>query len=92
MSHIFDLWQSALLTAAMVATPFLLTTLAVGLVISLFQAATQLQEAVLSFVPKLMAAGLVLALLGNWAMDELTRYTRAAFGSLAERGGAEVRR
>lgn len=92
MSEVLDLWRGALLTAALVSTPFLLATLIVGLVVSLIQAATQLQEAALSFVPKLLAAGLVMALLGTWALDEMTRYARSAITSLGEPHEAEVQR
>ena len=56
-----DLWHQALALIATVAAPFLLVALVVGLLVALFQTATQLQESVLSFVPKLAAALIVLA-------------------------------
>jgi flagellar biosynthetic protein FliQ len=75
---VFDLWREGLEVAAVVAAPFLLGALAVGLITSLIQAATQIQENVLSFVPKLIAVGLVLALGGNLLLDKLSRYATAS--------------
>lgn len=80
-----DLWQRALVTLATVAAPFLLVALVVGLLIALIQTATQLQEAVLSFVPKLAALLLVLALAGHWAFERLTAFTTVSIGQAAER-------
>ena len=79
-----ELWHQALALVATLAAPFLITALVVGLVIALFQTATQLQESVLSFVPKLAAALLVLALAGHYLMDRLTRFTAAAITAAAE--------
>lgn len=76
---LLDLWRGAIATTGAVAAPFLLAALAVGLLTSLIQAATQMQENVLSFVPKLIAVGLVLALAGPWVMGRMTRYTNEAF-------------
>jgi flagellar biosynthetic protein FliQ len=60
----------------MVAAPVLLTVLVVGLVVSIFQAATQINEATLSFVPKIIAAVAVLAIMGPWMMGTLVDYLR----------------
>lgn len=59
-----------------VAAPILGTVLVVGLVISLFQALTQINEATLSFVPKLIAAVAVIALTGPWMLTTLVEYIR----------------
>ncbi len=75
---IIDLWRAALMTAAVVAGPFLGVALAVGLATSLIQAATQMQENVLSFVPKLIAVGLVMAIAGHWILGNLTNYASAS--------------
>jgi flagellar biosynthesis protein FliQ len=61
------LWASMI-----VALPILIVTLAVGLIVSVFQATTQLQEMTLSYVPKLLAAGAVLILLGPWMISQIT--------------------
>lgn len=72
--QVFTLGQQGLHLLLMVSAPVLLTVLAVGLVVSLLQAATQLQEATLSFVPKVLAAVAVLALAGPWMMTTLVEY------------------
>ncbi|MBB1160591.1 flagellar biosynthesis protein FliQ [Aquariibacter albus] len=66
--------QQGLMLLLTLAAPLLLTVLAVGLVISIVQAATQLHEATLSFVPKLVAACAVLALAGPWMLNSLVEY------------------
>jgi flagellar biosynthesis protein FliQ len=60
----------------MVSAPILLAVLAVGLVVSVFQAATQINEATLSFVPKIVAAVAVLAVAGPWMLSTLVDYLR----------------
>ena len=60
----------------MVAAPVLLTVLGVGLLISIFQAATQINEATLSFVPKVVAAVAVLGIAGPWMLTTLVEYIR----------------
>jgi flagellar biosynthetic protein FliQ len=73
---ILDLWSKTLITLAMVAGPFVLVALAVGLLVSIVQAATQLQENVLAFAPKVIATGLLLALAGHWFLDQLVVFMR----------------
>jgi flagellar biosynthetic protein FliQ len=65
-----------------VAAPLLLSGLVVGLVVSIFQAATQINEATLSFVPKIIAAVVVLALAGPWMMTSLVEYLRSILLSI----------
>lgn len=76
---LLDLWRQAITTIAAVSAPFLVTGLALGLVIAVLQTATQLQESILSFVPKLIAALIVLAVAGHWTLDKLNRFTTDAF-------------
>ncbi len=73
-----DVWTAAMSVSAKVGAPFLLTGLAVGLTISLLQAATQVQENILTLVPKLIAVGMVLTMSGSWLLDELSAFTRMA--------------
>jgi flagellar biosynthetic protein FliQ len=73
-SSILDLWRSALMTVATVAGPFVLAALALGLITSILQAATQLQENMLSFVPKVAAVGAILALAGHQILGILVRF------------------
>jgi flagellar biosynthetic protein FliQ len=82
--ELLELWRAALVTAATVAAPLVLTALAVGLVIAVVQAATQLQESVLVFAPKLAAALLVVGLAGHWMLDRLQSFTLRAFTHAAE--------
>jgi flagellar biosynthetic protein FliQ len=74
--QVFALGQSGLFHLIIVAAPLLGTALAVGLVVSIFQAATQINEATLSFVPKILGAVAVLALFGPWMMTTLVEYLR----------------
>lgn len=76
---VLDLWREALSVLVAVSAPFLVVGLAVGLAVAIVQTATQLQESILTFVPKLAAALLVIALAGHWALDRLTRFTTQAF-------------
>ena len=70
--------QHGLWMLLMVSAPVLLTILAVGLIVSIFQAATQINEQTLSFVPKIIAAVAVLAFAGPWMMTTLVEYLRGA--------------
>jgi flagellar biosynthesis protein FliQ len=71
-----------MLVAAKVAAPILLTALLVGFLISLFQAATQIQEQTLSFVPKMIAVAIALLVTGNWVLNELVSFTEGLFETL----------
>ncbi len=64
------------------SAPVLVTVLAVGLVVSIFQAATQISEATLSFVPKVVAAVAVLAFAGPWMMSTLVEYLQRTLQSI----------
>lgn len=73
---VLTMGQEALVMLLMVASPVLLVVLVVGLVVSLFQAVTQINEATLAFVPKLVAALAVLAIGGPWMLSMLVDYIR----------------
>ena len=72
--QVFTLGQQSLYMLLMISAPILLTVLAVGLVVSIFQAATQIHEATLSFVPKIVAAVAVLAIAGPWMLTSLVEF------------------
>lgn len=74
--------MQAMMLTLKVSAPFLLAGLAVGLVISIFQAATQIQEQTLSFIPKIVVTGVVVTIGGPWMLDQLLAYTRALFASI----------
>ena len=80
--QVFTYGQEGLYTLLMVAAPMLLTVLAVGLLVSIFQAATQINEATLSFVPKVIAAVAVLGIAGPWMVTTLVEYIRQALTSI----------
>ena len=73
---IMTMGNQAIKVALLLGAPLLLVALVIGLVISIFQAITQIHEATLSFVPKLIAALLVLALAGPWMLTTLVDYIR----------------
>ena len=70
----FHIGQQGLYMLLLVSAPVLITVLVVGLVISILQAATQINEATLSFVPKVVAAVAVLAIAGPWMLTMLVEY------------------
>ncbi|CAN5470909.1 flagellar biosynthesis protein FliQ [soil metagenome] len=76
------LGQEALKTTAMVAAPMLGAALVVGLIVSIFQAITQINEATLTFVPKMIIIGLVLVLAGPWMIDVMSSYTVGLFENM----------
>lgn len=71
---VFTFGQQGLYLLLMVSAPVLLTVLGVGLLVSVFQAATQIHESTLSFVPKIIAAVIVLGLTGPWMLTTLVEY------------------
>jgi flagellar biosynthetic protein FliQ len=76
--------QRALYTMLLVGGPIILVSMAVGLFISIVQAATQINEATLTFVPKLIVVALVLMILGPAMVSQLTDFTRFVFQTASE--------
>ncbi len=74
--------RDALVMLLMVSLPVLLTVLVVGLLVSIFQAITQIHETTLSFVPKLIAAVVVFAIAGPWMLSTLVDYIRRTLESI----------
>lgn len=79
---VLDLTQNAMWTAVIVAAPMLLVALGVGLVIGMFQAATQINEMTLSFIPKLFALFITLIFAGPWLLSKLINYTQQLIMSI----------
>ena len=73
-------------TALLVSLPILGTSLLIGLMVSLFQAVTQVQEATLTFVPKLLGVGLATVLLGNWMLITMIHFVQLCFMRAANLG------
>ena len=84
MSHVLvvDLARNMVMTALLIASPMLVVALAVGLVISIIQAVTQIQEQTLSFVPKLIAVGVTFIIALPWIIQVMVKYTSELFRSL----------
>jgi flagellar biosynthetic protein FliQ len=80
--QVFTFGQQGLYLLLMVAAPVLLTVLGVGLLVSIFQAATQIHEATLSFVPKMVAAVAVLGFAGPWMLTTLVEYLQRMIQSI----------
>jgi len=80
--QIFTVGQQGLSLLLLVSAPILLTVLVIGLAVSVFQAATQISEATLSFVPKIVGAVAVLAFAGPWMLGTLVEYLREVLLSI----------
>ncbi len=77
-----ELGRNALMTTLLLSAPMLIVALVVGLVVSVLQALTQINEATLAFVPKILAVFAALALAGPWLISTLLSYTVSLFNSL----------
>ncbi len=81
-AYVLSFAQDAVMLALVLAAPVLIVSLLVGSLVSLFQAATQINEVTISFVPKIISIGLVLALLGSWMVQKLVAFTTSIFVNL----------
>ncbi len=82
-SDVIQLVQTSLMVTLKVSAPVLILSMAVGLVISILQTTTSIQEQTLTFVPKLLAVFLAIAFFFAWMMNTLTDYTRNMFDLIA---------
>jgi flagellar biosynthetic protein FliQ len=74
-----DIAAGAMVMTAKLALPILLTSLVIGLTVSLFQSVTQIQEVTLTFVPKLIGIALVFMIAGHWMLGQFTDYVQQLF-------------
>ncbi len=81
---VLTLAQQALEVTVLISAPLLLTALAVGLLVSIFQAATQINEMTLSFIPKLLAMFAALILGGPWMLETLVDYIQRLYSSIPQ--------
>jgi flagellar biosynthesis protein FliQ len=79
---VINVSMQAMQLAFKVAMPLLLVGLVVGLAVSVFQAVTQIQEQTLTFIPKIVAMGLVLVVAGPWMLSEVITYTQQLYTSI----------
>ena len=80
---VIEIGQYAMRTVIFVAGPMLIAGMLVGLAISVFQAATQINEMTMTFVPKILTVFVVLSLSLTWAISQLTSFTEAMFARIA---------
>jgi flagellar biosynthetic protein FliQ len=80
--QVFTFGQQGMYLLLMVSAPVLLVVLAVGVIVSIVQAATQIHEATLSFVPKILSAVAVLAFAGPWMITTLVEYLQRMLGAI----------
>jgi flagellar biosynthetic protein FliQ len=78
-NSVLDIAMQALLLAAKLSAPMLITSLVVGFAISVFQSITQIQEVTLSFVPKAVAVSIALLVCGHWMISEAVDFTTGLF-------------
>jgi flagellar biosynthesis protein FliQ len=83
-TSIVEIAIQAMIITAKVTGPFLAVSLGIGMLISLFQSVTQVQEVTLTFVPKLVGTGLVLVVGGHWMLAELVGFTTQLFDSIPD--------
>lgn len=76
---VMTLGRHAMETTLLIAAPMLLTALVIGLIVSIFQAATQINEATLSFIPKLVGIFTALVIAGPWMLSVMLDYMRQVF-------------
>ncbi|MFM2288461.1 MAG: hypothetical protein RL684_1604 [Pseudomonadota bacterium] len=81
---VMSIGQHALEMTMLLAAPLLLVALVVGLLVGVFQAATQINEMTLSFIPKLVGMSVALVVAGPWMLKELVGYTRALIESIPQ--------
>lgn len=80
---IMTLGQETIKTTLLLAAPLLLCALVVGLIVSVFQAVTQINEATLSFIPKIVAIVIALVLCGPWMLDVISKFTTTLYENIA---------
>ena len=80
-------FQEAIMMAGMISLPDLFLALTVGLLVSVFQAVTQIQEQTLALIPKIIAIVVALMLFGSWMLGQLVNYTQGVFNQLSSIGG-----
>ncbi len=79
---VINVAMQAMQLAFKISMPLLLAGLAIGLIVSIFQAVTQIQEQTLTFIPKIVVMGLVLVVAGPWMLSEVVTYTHQLYSSI----------
>ena len=84
--HVLEIVQNAMILAAKLVGPILVVCLAIGVIVALLQTITQIQEATLTFVPKLIGAGVVLLAGGHWMIQSLTQFVTQLWRTIPQFG------
>lgn len=79
---ILTVLKDAIMTALLMSAPFLIISLVIGIVVSVFQAATQIHEQNVVFVPKIIATGLILIFFGSWLFNTIINFTTRIFTNI----------
>lgn len=82
--QVLEVFQSALYVGFKVAAPFLIVSIIIGLIIAIFQAATQIHEQTLTFVPKVVVLALMMLVLGSWMMTTFNEFFNQIFTLIKE--------
>lgn len=82
--YVLELGTNAMLVAVMLSMPLLGITLILGLIVSIFQAATQINEMTLSFIPKLVGLVAILVFMGPWLLDVIVNYAKDLYQTIPE--------
>ena len=83
-ADVLNIASQAIMICLKLGAPMLIVSLAIGVAVSLVQAVTSVQEATLTFVPKLAGVAVVIVLAGGWMLEQLAAYTRALFLSIPQ--------
>jgi len=83
-TQVLHLALQAMIVAAKLATPILLVSLVIGFAVSVFQSVTQIQEASLSFVPKVVGVAITLLVAGHWMLGQVVQFTQQLFAQLPD--------
>ena len=81
-TQVVNLASQAMTVALKIGGPMLLAGLVIGLVVSIFQTVTSIQEATLTFIPKIIGLGLIIVILGPWMLQQIVSYTADLFNSI----------
>ena len=82
-AEVMEIMKQAMLVAFQMAGPLLIVSIVVGLIVAIFQAATQIHEQTLTFVPKLIVIAIVLLVLGSWMLSVFTEFFNHIFSVMA---------
>ncbi|HSU80471.1 MAG TPA: flagellar biosynthesis protein FliQ [Candidatus Angelobacter sp.] len=81
---VISIAERAIMTTLLVCAPLLVIALVIGLLVSIFQATTQIQEQTLSFIPKIVAVMIALVFFGPWMLSQLLTFTQDIFSNLSK--------